>query len=29
MLTDPESVGEGGVIHVQCVQTEFKPNYLG
>ena len=27
VLTDPEPMGEGGAIHVQCVQTMFKPNY--
>ena len=27
MLTDPEPMGEGDALHVQCVKTEFKPNY--
>ena len=27
MSTDPKSESEGGAICVQCVQTEYKPNY--
>ena len=27
MSTDPEPMGEGNTIHVQCAQTVFKLNY--